>query len=213
MVIACSEPLKSRARWTLHLLCDELKKRKVVVSVLRELVRQALKKYHQTLEPGNMVHPAKQDAASVCAMEQVLEVYILPYDSVCMYETSKQCVNEIRPTLPMSSARPARYDAECERNGVAHLLLLYAPLRNWRSVEVKQDHTVSTWAEGIRRLVEEDFPEAQQITLVMDNLNSHNCASLCKTFVPEKARRLLDKLESVYTPKTRMLAQFGGMRV
>ena len=149
--------------------------------------------------------PPKQDAAFVCAMEQVLEVYKRPYDPlypvVCMDETSKQCVKEIRPPLPMSAAHPARYDAEYERNGVAHLLLFYGPLDNWRRVDVKEDHVASTWAEGVRHLVEEDFPEAQRITLVMDNLNTHNGASLYKTFAPEKARQLLDKLEFVYTPK------------
>lgn len=149
--------------------------------------------------------PPKQDAAFVCAMEQVLEVYKRPYDPVypliCMDETSKQCVKEIRSPLPTSPAHPARYDAEYERNGVAHLLLFYAPLNNWRRVDVKQDHTASTWAEGVRQLVEEEFTEAQRITLVMANLNTHNGASLYKAFAPETARRLLDKLEFVYTPK------------
>ena len=143
----------------------------------------------------------KWGTALVCAIEQGHEVYILPYDSVCMDKISKQCVNENCPKLPMSSVHPARCGAECERNGVAHLLLFYVSLRNWRSTEVKQDHTASIWAEGIRRLVEEDFPAAQHITLVIDNLNCHYGASLCKTFVPECARRLVDKLESVYTPK------------
>ena len=141
----------------------------------------------------------------MCAMEQVLEVYKRPYDPlyplVCMDETSKQCVKEIRPPLPMCAAHPARYDAEYERNGVAHLLLFYAPLDNWRRVDVKEDHAASTWAEGVRQLVEEDFSEAQRITVVMDNLNTHNGASLYKAFAPEKARQLLEKLEFVYTPK------------
>lgn len=138
-------------------------------------------------------------------MEQVLEVYKRPYDPVyplvCMDETSKQCVKESRPSLPMRGAHPARYDAEYERNGVAHLLAFYAPLDNWRRVDVKEDHAASTWAEGVRRLVEEDFPQALRITLVMDNLNTHNGASLYKAFAPQKARQLLDKLEFVYTPK------------
>ncbi len=141
----------------------------------------------------------------MCAMEQVLAVYKRPYDAlyplVCMDETSKQCVKETRHSLPMSRAHPVRYDAEYERNGVAHLLLFYGPLDNWRRIDVKQDHVATTWAEGVRRLVEEDFPAARRITLVMDNLNTHNGASLYKTFAPEKARQLLDKLEFVYTPK------------
>lgn len=138
-------------------------------------------------------------------MEQVLEVYKRPQDErfpmVCMDETTKQCVKETRPPQSVGPDRAARYDVEYERNGVAHLLLYYAPLENWRRVDVEQDHVATTWAEGVRRLVEEDFSDAERVTLVMDNLNTHAGASLYKAFPPEQARRLLDKLEFVYTPK------------
>ena len=138
-------------------------------------------------------------------MEQVLEVYKRPHDVryplICMDETTKQCVKETRTPQPAGPNRPARYDAEYERNGVAHLLLYYAPLENWRRVDVKADHVAITWAEGVRRLVEEDFSAARRITLVMDNLNTHAGASLYKAFAPQQARRLLEKLEFVYTPK------------
>lgn len=138
-------------------------------------------------------------------MEQVLDVYTRPHDPlypvICMDETTKQCVKETRLPQPPAPGRPARYDAEYERNGVAHLLLYYAPLENWRRVDVKTDHVAATWAEGVRQLVEEDFPEAERITLVMDNLNTHTGASLYKAFEPAKARRLLNKLQFVHTPK------------
>ena len=114
-------------------------------------------------------------------MEQVLGVYTRPYDSacpvICMDETTKQCTREVRTPLPTVPGHPARYDAEYERNGVGHLLIYYAPFDDWRRTDVATDHIASTWAEGVRRLVEEDFPQAQRITLV------------------------LDKLELVYTPK------------
>ncbi len=138
-------------------------------------------------------------------MEQVLEVYKRPHDVryplICMDETTKQCVKETRTPQPAGPNRPARYDAEYERNGVAPLLLYYAPLENWRRVDVKADHVAITWAEGVRRQVEEDFSAARRITLVMDNLNTHAGASLYKAFAPQQARRLLEKLEFVYTPK------------
>ena len=138
-------------------------------------------------------------------MEQVLEVYKRPHDAryplVCIDETTKQCVKETPAPQPAGPNRPARYDAEYERNGVAPLLLYYAPLENWRRVDVKADHVAITWAEGVRRLVEEDFPGARRVTLVMDNLNTHAGASLYKAFPPQQARRLLEKLEFVYTPK------------
>jgi len=138
-------------------------------------------------------------------MERVLDVYTRPHDParpvVCMDETSRQCVKETRVPRPVAPGRPARRDAEYERNGVAHLLLYYAPLEDWRRVDVRPDHVATTWAEGVRRLVEEDFPDAERITLVMDNLGTHAGASLYKAFEPAKARRLLGKLEFVYTPR------------
>ena len=118
-----------------------------------------------------------------------------------MDETRKQCVRETRVALPAAPGHPARYDAEYERNGVGHLLMYYAPFDDWRRADVAADHAASTWAEGVRRLVEDDFPAARRITLVMDNLNTHCGASLYKSFPPAKARALLDKLEFVYTPK------------
>ena len=134
-----------------------------------------------------------------------MDVYTRPHDPlypvICMDETTKQCVKETRTRQPIAPGRAARYDAEYERNGVAHLLLYYAPLENWRRVDVKEDHVATTWAEGVRQLVEEDFPDAERITLVMDNLNTHTGASLYKAFEPAKARRLLKKLEFVHTPK------------
>ena len=118
-----------------------------------------------------------------------------------MDESSKQCVQEIRPPQGMRPGHAARYDAEYERNGVGHLLMYYAPFDNWRRTDVAPNHAAPTWAEGVRRLMEEVYPEAQRITLVMDNLSTHTGASLYKTFEPERARALLDKLEFVYTPK------------
>ena len=94
-------------------------------------------------------------------MEQVLGVYTRPHDSahpvICMDETTKQCTREVRAPLPALPGHPARYDAEYERNGVGHLLIYYAPFDDWRRTDVATDHTASTWAEGVRRLVEEDL--------------------------------------------------------
>ena len=113
--------------------------------------------------------PPKQDAAFVCAMENVLAVYKRPVDPdfpvVCMDESSVQCVKEVRQPLPMRAGSPARYDAEYERNGVAHLIQFYAPFIGWRRMEVTDNHAANEWAEGIRKLVEEDFAEATRITL------------------------------------------------
>lgn len=172
VAIARGETPKRPARWTLHLLCDGLKKSHVVLSVSHEPVPQVLK---NTINPPCQEIwdiPPNHDAAFACAMEQVLEVYKRPYDpkhpTVCMHETTKQCVREIRATQPVRCVPSVRCDAEYERNGVAHLLLFYMPLGNWRRVVVQRNCATSAWAEAVRQLVEEDFPEAQRITLVTD---------------------------------------------
>ncbi|MDJ0823669.1 MAG: IS630 family transposase [Paracoccaceae bacterium] len=134
-----------------------------------------------------------------------LTVYKRPHDQlhpvVCMDETSVQCVKEVRAPIAARPGCSERYDVEYERNGVAHLLLFYAPFENWRRVHVADNHTACTWAEQVHRLVHQDYPQAQRITLVMDNLNTHTGASLYKAFPPPTARAVLDKLEIVYTPK------------
>ena len=131
-----------------------------------------------------------------------------------MDETTKQCTREVRTPLPTVPGHPARYDAEYERNGVGHLLIYYAPFDDWRRTDVATDHTASTWAEGVRRLVEpEDFPQAQRITLVLDNLSTHSGASLYKSFPPAKARALLDKLDVGVHAEARQLAEHGRVGV
>ena len=161
----------------------------------------------ETLRRALAPFPPQQNAAFVCAMEHVLGVYTRPHDPlypvICMDESIKQCVQELRSPLPMSAGHSACYDAEYERNGVGHLLTHYAPFDDWRRTDVAAAHTGTTWAEGVRRLVEEDYPEAQRITLVMANLSTHTGASLHKTVTPAHARALLDKLEFSYTPKHR----------
>ncbi len=138
-------------------------------------------------------------------MEAVLEVYKRPRDPlhpvVCMDETSVQCTKELRAPIAAKPGATERYDVEYERNGVAHLILFYAPFDNWRRIQVADNHAACEWAEGVRRLVQDDYPEAKRITLVMDNLSTHAGASLYKAFPPEMARALLDKLEFVFTPK------------
>ena len=126
--------------------------------------------------------PPESNAAFVYGMEAVLDVYkrdVNPeYPVVCMDETSVQCAKEVRPVIAAQPGETDRYDAEYERNGVAHVMLFYAPFTDWRRLEVDDNHEAVTWAEGVRRLAEEDFPKAKLITLIMDNLNTHTGASL-----------------------------------
>ncbi len=138
-------------------------------------------------------------------MEEVLDVYTQPLDParplVCFDETSKQLVSEVRAPLPMTPGHPERYDSEYERQGTANLFLLTAPLLGWRHVAVTDRRTRTDFAHVMRDLVDIHFPDAERITLVMDNLNTHDPASLYQTFAPAEAKRIWDKLDIHHTPK------------
>lgn len=138
-------------------------------------------------------------------MEDVLEAYTRPYDPqrplVCMDETSKQLIGETRLPLPVRGGRPQRYDYEYTRHGVSNLFILFEPLAGRRQVKVTDRRTSRDWAELMRELVDEHYPEAEIITLVLDNLNTHTTASLYETFAPEEARRIARRLELHHTPK------------
>jgi hypothetical protein len=138
-------------------------------------------------------------------MEDVLEVYTRPYDPtrpvVCMDETSKQLIEETRLPLPAQRDRLQRYDYEYIRHGVSNLFMLFEPLAARRYVKVTDRRTSQDWAELMRDLVDEHYPEAAVITLVLDNLNTHTPASLYETFEPAEARRIARRLEIHYTPK------------
>jgi len=137
-------------------------------------------------------------------MEDILDVYCRPYDAsrpvVCMDESSKQLLKEVRAPLPMEPGRPQRVDDHYERHGTANLFLACEPLRGWREIQVTARRTQLDWAHFVRALVDEHYPQAERIVLVMDNLNTHRPASLYEAFEPAEAKRLWDRLELHYTP-------------
>jgi len=138
-------------------------------------------------------------------MEDVLDVYKRPYDpkrpNVCLDETSKQLIGETRTPVPAGPGQPARYDYEYKRNGVANLFMMFEPLAGKRHVKVTERRTKVDWAYCVREMVDQIYPDAEQIVLVMDNLNTHNKSSLYEAFEPAEAKRIADKLEIHYTPK------------
>lgn len=138
-------------------------------------------------------------------MEDVLEVYGQPYDpkrpQVCFDEGGKQLIGEVRPPLPARPGTPRREDYEYERNGTANLFMVFEPLAGTRHVEVTERRTNQDFAQIMRRLVDEWYPEAEKIVLVMDNLSTHSPAALYEAFEPAEARRLVERLEWHYTPK------------
>jgi hypothetical protein len=145
------------------------------------------------------------DADFVYHMEDVLQVYQLPYDPerpvICMDEASKQLIGETRVPLPTEPGAPLREDYEYERFGVVSEFVFVQPLRGWRHVIVTDRRTKRDWALCIQDLLDRQFPDVKCVRLVLDNLNTHTGAALYETFAPDEARRLLDRLEFHYTPK------------
>jgi transposase len=118
-----------------------------------------------------------------------------------MDESPKQLIGETRVPVPASKGHPEKFDTEYKRNGVCEIFMFTAPLLGWRRAAVTKTRTMIDWARQIKTLVDEDFPDADKIILVMDNLNTHTIASLYEAFSPEEARRIKEKLEIHYTPK------------
>ena len=149
--------------------------------------------------------PPDEDAEFVCAMENVLEVYKRPLDPlrpvVCFDEKNKQLVGEVAVPIPAAAGRVECHDYEYVRNGTANLFMLVEPLRGWRQVEVTPRRTKLDFAVQMKELVDTHYPDAARITLVMDNLNTHRMSCLYEAFPPAEARRIIDKIEVVHTPK------------
>jgi len=141
----------------------------------------------------------------VARMEDVLEVYHRPYREsepvVCLDEVPKQLVSEVRIPLPPRPGTQARHDYEYKREGVANLFMIFEPLLGWRHVRVTERRTAVDFAEVLRWVVEDLHPDAERVVLVTDNLNIHGPGSLYEAFAPDRARRIVEKLEWHYTPK------------
>ncbi len=149
--------------------------------------------------------PPKQNAAFVACMEDVLELYCRPYDpcvpAVNMDEQPVQLVRETRSPIPAAPGQLMRYDYEYERNGTANVFLFVEALAGWRRASVRERKTAVDWAEEVRRLLEEDYPDAEKVILICDNLNTHTMGALYEAFEPAEAWRLAQRLEIHYTPK------------
>lgn len=138
-------------------------------------------------------------------MEGVLEVYARPHDPkfpvVCMDESSVQLIGEVHDPIPAAPGHPKLIDDEYVRNGVASIFVEVEPLGGTRKVKITERRTRIDWACFIKEMLDERYPDATKVVLVMDNLNTHNLASLYTAFPPAEAMRLAERLEIHYTPK------------
>lgn len=139
-------------------------------------------------------------------MEQVLDVYCRPYDArhpvLCMDEQPKQLIDEVRVPVPACPGKAAKEDFEYVRQGMCVAWMFVEPLAGWRTTPVSARRTAVDWAHQVKAVVDHPrYAQAERITLVSDQLNTHRLASLYAAFAPEEARRLARKLELVHTPK------------
>lgn len=202
---ACSGPPAGRARWTLQLLADEMVRLTEHEGLSRETVRRCLEENELKPWQKRMWCIPKMDAEYVARMEDVLELYAAPADKarplVCFDETPVQLIGEVRTPVPAAPGRPRRYDYEYQRNGTANLFVHLDVHAGRRNVDVTSSRTSKDFAHQMRALVDEHYPDAERVRVVLDNLSTHSAAALYETFPPQEARRILRQLEFHYVPK------------
>jgi hypothetical protein len=138
-------------------------------------------------------------------MEQVIDVYLRPYDPdnpvVCTDEASKQLIGDVREPLPPAPGEIQKEDSHYERQGTCNLFIAFEPLAGRRDITVTDRRTKIDWATYVKKIVDEMYPHAHRVTLVCDQLNTHNISSLYEAFPAQEAHRLANKIEIVHTPK------------
>lgn len=149
--------------------------------------------------------PPKENAEFVACMEDVLDIYEMPYNSqipvICMDEKPYQMLGNVLQPLPVRPGDIQKTDAEYIRQGTCSIFIFVEPLGGWRHTSVREHRTAIDWAEEIKYLLTECYPEASKIILVLDNLNTHAISSLYKRFPAHEARSYAKRLEIHYTPK------------
>lgn len=205
IALSCSEPPEGRVRWTLRLLADKAVELEYVESISHETVRGILKK--NEIKPWKKigwVTASVNDSNFVAQMEIILDVYKRPYSPeyplICMDESPKQLISEVRNPIPASPGSPERIDYEYSREGVCNIFMACEPLAGKRIVKVTKRKTKKDWAVFIKQIADM-YSSADKITLVMDNYATHVPGSLYEVYSPEMAKAILDRFEFVYTPK------------
>jgi len=205
-MIACSTPPEGYAKWSLNLIRDRVVCLNITNNISSSTVGRVLKR--KIIKPWLKQEwkiPPKEDAAFVCQMERVLDIYQRKYDPahpvVCVDESNKQHLIEVAKSLPTREGDISKYDSEYIRGGVSNIFMFFEPLGGKRHIEVTNQRTAVDFAEAMKILVDKLYPNATQITVVLDNLNTHTKASLYKAFPAIEAKRIADRLLLEYTPK------------
>ena len=199
---ACSAPPEGFCRWTLKLIGQEvILEEPVSISTIGRILRN--NDLHPHLDEYWCI-PPEEDPEFVARMEDILDVYEQPYDPThplwCVDEKPYQILGETRAPLLMRPGDIKKTDSEYKRNGTVSIFCFIQPHTGTIHHSVEETRTAVDFAEKIKYLVDVIEPDAEKITLVMDNLNTHSIASLYKAFPPEEAARIRKKLDVHYTP-------------
>jgi transposase len=202
---ACSSPPEGRARWTLDLLAAEMVRLTEHDSLSGDTVGRRLAENDLKPWRKDMWCIPQVDAEYVARMEDVLDLYAEVPDPkrpvICFDESPTQLIGEVRQPISAEPGQIERYDCEYKRNGTANLFVFLDAHRSWRRVKVTDSRAAVDFAACMRELADIDFPEAERIRVVMDNLSTHTAGALYQAFPACEARRLLQRLEFHYVPK------------
>jgi transposase len=205
VAVACSAPPAGRARWTLDLLAGELVRLTTHATLSRATVGRRLAALKLKPWREKMWCIPTVNAEYVARMEDVLDLYAEAPDPrrpvVCFDETPRQLIGETRVPIPAAPGKPKRIDYEYVRHGTANVFLFVDVHRPWRHAKVTDHRAGLDFAGCMRDLVDEHYPEADRIRVVLDNLSTHAPAALYQAFEPAEARRILRRLEFHFTPK------------
>jgi hypothetical protein len=202
---ACSTPPTGRARWTLALLADAVVALTPHAQISRHTIGRRLAENDLKPWQQKMWCVPKIDAEYVARMEDVLDLYTRPPAPgtavLCVDESPRQLIGEVRLAAPAVPGRVARQDYEYRRNGTANVFLAVDAHRPWRGAKVTARRTAVDFATWIRDLVDGPYAACDRIQVVLDNLSTHTPAAFYEAFAPAEARRVLRKLEFHYVPK------------
>jgi transposase len=205
VALACSDAPAGSARWTLKLLANALVELIDHQSISRETIRRRLDDNDLKPWQKKMWCIAKIDADYIACMEDLLDLYAEPHDPkrpvVCFDESPIQLIGEIRVPITPKPGKRYRYDSEYKRNGTANLFVMVDANRSWRKVKVTDRRANQDFAVCMRDLANVDYPNAEKIRVVMDNLSTHTASAIYQTFPADEARRILRRLEFHYTPR------------
>ena len=205
VALACASPPAGCAKWTLELLAGEMVRLTPHEQISRATVGRRLDENDLKPWQRKMWCIPKVDSEFVARMEDVLDLYTTPPAPgtavICFDETPRQLIGEARVPVRTEPGRRARYDYEYRRNGTANVFMFLDAHRPWRHAKVTERRAAVDFAECMRDLVDEHYPDADRIKLVLDNLSTHSPGALYEAFPPEEARRILRRLEFHYTPK------------